>query len=110
MPRLLRLYITSVAVGFVLAICFTLLLIALDVAHLRHLIAHSSGGVLAVVMLVAFHTILFSGVQFAYVVMRLAEKSAGPTGGKRQMTLKPSRILARSQAVTAPAAQGSAGK
>lgn len=110
MPRLLRLYITSVAVGFALAICFTLLLIALDVAHLRHLITHSSGGAIAVAMLVVFHTILFSGVQFGYAVMRLAAKGAGPTGGKRQMILNPAPGLARNQAVTAPSGSGGAGK
>ncbi|MDF3605479.1 hypothetical protein PE067_04525 [Paracoccus sp. DMF-8] len=110
MPRLLRLYLASVAVGFALAICFTLLLIALDVGHLRHLVTHTSGGAIAVAMLVAFHTILFSGVQFGYAVMRLARKDAGPRGGKRRMTLNPAPIPARNQAVAAPAAAGATDK
>ena len=37
-----------------------------------------------VVMLVWFHTILFSGVQFGYRVMRLGRDSEGK-GGRRQL-------------------------
>lgn len=84
MPRLVRLYLHSIAAGLALAVMFTALLIGLDVAHLRHLVTHGGGaGVLAVIMLIAFNTIVFSGVQFGIAVMRLAE-SPPPRGGKRQ--------------------------
>lgn len=86
MPRLLRLYRNSVLTGFLLALCFTNLLLFLDVAGLWHLVTHVRGGVVAVVMLVVFHTILFSGVQFAYVVMRLSAKGPGRPGGRRVRT------------------------
>lgn len=84
MPQLVRLYIVNVAVGFVLALVFTGLLIALDVANLRHLVVASQGaGVIAVVMLVVFNTLLFAGVQFGIAVMRMADRPKPPRGGRR---------------------------
>lgn len=83
MPPLVRLYIRSVALGFALAVLFTALLIGLDVAHLRHLVLSSPLGWLAALMLAVFNGILFSGVQFGFVVMRMAE-SRPPGGGRRQ--------------------------
>ena len=85
MPRLLRLYLISIAIGFVLSFVFTTLLLVLDVAGLWHLVTSTRGGVIAVIMLLWFHTLLFSGVQFGYAVMRLAEKSGGG-GGKTSRT------------------------
>lgn len=84
MPQLLRLYMFSVLTGFLLSIAFTALLLMLDIAHLRHLVMASSGGFVAVIMLVVFHTILFSGVQFGYRVMRLARNDEQGPRGRRQ--------------------------
>ncbi|WP_299360039.1 hypothetical protein [uncultured Paracoccus sp.] len=85
MPQLVRLYIVNVAIGFALALVFTGLLIAVDVAHLRHLVLGSGGaGVIALVMLVVFNTLLFAGVQFAIAVMRMADRKAPPAGGRRE--------------------------
>ncbi|MDO5646450.1 hypothetical protein [Paracoccus sp. (in: a-proteobacteria)] len=81
MPKLVRLYIVSVLIGIVLAMIFTALLIVLDVARLRHLIASSDMGWLAVFMLVFFNSIIFASVQFAIAVMSLADGSGG--GGRR---------------------------
>jgi len=83
MPRLVRLYILSIAIGFVLALAFTGLLLALDVASLRHLVFATRGGWIAVLMLVVFHTILFSGVQFGIRIMLMAGGD-GPYGGMRR--------------------------
>ncbi|WP_199260487.1 hypothetical protein [Paracoccus binzhouensis] len=83
MPQLVRLYLVSIAIGFALALAFTGLLLALDVAGLRHLTAATRGGWIAVLMLVVFHTILFSGVQFGIRVMLMAQ-GEGPRGGLRQ--------------------------
>ncbi|WP_062560876.1 hypothetical protein [Paracoccus aminovorans] len=87
MPRLVRLYILSIAIGFVLALAFTGLLLALDVASLRHLVFATRGGWIAVLMLVVFHTVLFSGVQFGIRIMLMAGGD-GPHGGRR----RPSRV------------------
>ncbi len=73
MTALVRMYIRNVAIGFVLALVFTGALLALNVANLWHLVTHTQGGVIAVIMLVVFNTIVFAGVQFAIAVMRMAE-------------------------------------
>lgn len=83
MPQLVRLYIVSIAIGFALALAFTTLLLVLDVAGLRHLISATRGGWIAVLMLIVFHTILFSGTQFGIGVMLMANQG-GPGGGLRQ--------------------------
>jgi hypothetical protein len=83
MPQLVRLYIISIAIGFALALAFTGMLIALDVAGLRHLVSSTGGGWIAVAMLVLFHGVLFSGVQFAIRIMLMAEDGP-PRSGLRQ--------------------------
>lgn len=82
MPRLVRLYIQSVALGFLIAAVFTAGLLWLDVAGLGHLVAGSSIGWIAVTMLVVFNGIVFSAVQFAFRIMGLAEEDDGPKGGR----------------------------
>ncbi len=83
MPQLVRLYLFSIAIGFALALVFTGLLIWLDVAGLRHLTGAARGGWVAVLMLVVFHAVLFSGVQFAIRIMLMAGDD-GPRGGHRR--------------------------
>jgi len=73
MPKLIRLYITQVLVGFALALAFVALLLALDVGGLRHLVLETDMGWLGGVMLVVFHGIIFAGVQFGISIMRMAE-------------------------------------
>jgi hypothetical protein len=82
MPALVRLYIRQVAIGFALAAVFTALLLWFDVAGLRHLVTHTAEGPLAVLLLVVFNGIVFSGVQFGIAVMRMAEPP--PAGGSRR--------------------------
>lgn len=81
MPRLVRLYIVNVLIGLVLAVCFTGLLLLLDVGGLRHLVLGSASGWLAGLMLIVFNCIVFSGVQFGFAIMRLAD-SPPPSGGR----------------------------
>lgn len=83
MPKLIRLYIVNIAIGFLLAVIFTAALIGLNIANLRHLVTSVSSGWVAVAMLVAFHTVLFAGVQFAIAVMRMAEDPGRPGPGRR---------------------------
>ena len=83
MPKLVRLYIISIAIGLALAVAFVGVLVALDVAGLRHLMSSTRGGWIAVLMMVFFHGVLFSGVQFAIRIMLMAEDD-GPKGGLRQ--------------------------
>jgi hypothetical protein len=73
MPKLVRLYITSVLIGLGLAVAFVGLLLGFDVAGLRHLVLETEMGWLGGVMLLAFNGIVFAGVQFGVAIMRMAE-------------------------------------
>lgn len=97
MPKLIRLYIVNVAIGFGLAVAFTAMLIGFDIANLRHLVFADQLGWVAVIMLVVFHTVLFAGVQFAIAVMRLASDDKNGGGGRRV------RIFTERARVTQPA-------
>lgn len=81
MPKLIRLYITQVAWGFVISAVFVGVLLALNVANLRHLITSSEIGLIALVMIWFMNGIVFAGVQFAYKIMSMAEKPHGPRRG-----------------------------
>lgn len=73
MPKLVRLYIRSVLIGFGVAGVFTAGLVAFDVAGIGKLILASDIGWVAAAMLVFFNGIVFAAVQFGLSVMALAE-------------------------------------
>ncbi|WP_204114845.1 hypothetical protein [Shimia biformata] len=83
MPRLVRLYIRQVLIGFAVSAAFVALLLGFNVANLWHLVTATSGGTIAVVMLWIFNGIVFAGVQFSISVMNMAEKNDPPGGGRR---------------------------
>ena len=83
MPKLVRMYIKNVLIGFAIAAAFVALLIGFDIGGLRHLLTSSSAGYLALVMLWFANGIVFAGVQFAIAVMAMREKPGGPCGGLR---------------------------
>lgn len=91
MPRLIRLYIINVLVGFLLSAAFVGLLLWFDVAGLRGLIFGSSAGFIALVMLWVFNGIVFAGVQFSIRIMMMADRGK-PSGGKRQRSAPPDAI------------------
>lgn len=82
MPKLVKLYIRHVLIGFGLAGVFVALLLWLNVGNLWHLVSTSDVGLIAVFMLFMGHAIVFSGVQFAITIMRMGEDDE-PKGGKR---------------------------
>jgi hypothetical protein len=84
MPKLIRLYIVSVAIGFAISAAFAALLIGFDVARLGHLVLGTEGGWLAGLMLLMFNGVVFSGVQFGIAVMGMAERKEPPSGGLRR--------------------------
>ncbi len=96
MPKLVRLYVVNVLIGFALALAFVTSLVWLDVANLRHLILETDKGYLAFALLVLSNGIVFAGAQFAIAVMRLAEDVDRPSGGHRapRGTLQPIRVEA----------------
>ena len=84
MPKLVRLYIESVFVGFALAGIFAGLLVWQDVGGLGRLIYGSDVGGLALVLLLVLNGTLFSAAQFGIRVMALDSDtgSDGGTGGR----------------------------
>ncbi|MCI2398568.1 hypothetical protein [Aliiroseovarius subalbicans] len=83
MPKLVRLYIKQVLIGFGLSGIFVAGLLYTNVGNLWHLVSTSDMGLIAVIMLFMFHGIVFAGVQFAIVIMRMGEEGGKPSGGKR---------------------------
>ncbi len=84
MPKLIRVYIIQVLIGFGLAAVFVGLLLWLDVGNLRHLVMASDIGWLAVLMLFIFNGLVFAGVQFSITIMRMAEDEKPKGGGLRK--------------------------
>lgn len=82
MPKLIKMYITQVLIGFAIAAAFVGALLFFNVANLWHLVTHTQGGVVAVAILWFANGIVFSGVQFAIRIMGMAESDGG-SGGKR---------------------------
>ncbi len=96
MPKLIRLYIISVTIGFGLAGVFVGLMLWFNVANLWHLVSTSDKGLLAVIILWASNGIVFAGVQFAIAVMNMADKDDDePRGGLRAPNIERPRVLAR---------------
>jgi hypothetical protein len=81
MPELIRLYIRSVALGFVVSGAFTAALVWWDVVGIGRLILGSEIGWVAAMMMVVFNGIVFSAVQFAFKIMAMAEDDQRPKGG-----------------------------
>lgn len=81
MPKLIRLYVTHVLIGFALSALFTGLLLWLNVANLWSLVSRSDMGLVAVGMLWFTNGIVFAGVQFGWAVMNMAETPKGPRRG-----------------------------
>ena len=91
MPKLIRLYIVNVLIGFAISALFLGLILALDVAGLRHLMLQSPSGWLAGFAFFFLNGIVFAGVQFGIAVMRLAEDDNRPSGGGLRQVLRPVR-------------------
>ena len=91
MPKLIRLYIVNVAIGFALAGVFVGMLLWFNIANLWHLISTSDKGWLAVLILWVANGIIFAGVQFAIAVMKMKDDDDddGPGGGRRIRVMEP---------------------
>lgn len=81
MPKLIRLYVTQVLIGFALSAVFVALLLSLNVAQLGDLVSRSESALLAVFLLWFMNGIVFAGVQFAWKIMSMAEDPSGPRRG-----------------------------
>ncbi len=72
MPKLIRLYIQQVLIGFFAAAVLVALLLWFNVANLWTLVSHSDIGLMAVGLLWLFNGIVFGAVQFGIAIMRMA--------------------------------------
>lgn len=97
MPKLIRLYIVNVAIGFALALGFVSALVWFNVANLGHLVLDTEMGWLAFLMLLVSNGIVFAGAQFAIAVMQMAEKDEGPKGGRPMRNLVPVRVTVEAE-------------
>lgn len=88
MPRLVRLYIRQVLIGFGLSAAFVAMLLTANVANLWHLVQNSADGPLAVFMLFMFNGIVFSGVQFGIAIMRLQGDDTTGSGPKDPVAIE----------------------
>lgn len=82
LPKLIRMYILNVLIGFGISAVFVAGLILFDVGGLRNLLTGSSAGIMAIALMWFANGIVFAGVQFAIAVMRLREDDR-PGGGTR---------------------------
>ena len=84
MPKLVRLYLVNIAIGFGLAAVFVAMILWFNIGNLWHLVTHSDKGWLAVLILWVANGIVFAGVQFAIAVMRMKDDDDDePRGGHR---------------------------
>ncbi len=89
MPKLIKLYIVNVAIGFALAGVFVGLLLWFNIANLWHLVSTSDKGLLAVVVLWLANGVIFAGVQFGIAVMRMKDDDDDePRGGNKAPSLE----------------------
>ena len=102
MPKLVRLYIVNVAIGFALAGVFVAALVWLDIANLGHLVLETRHGWIGGLMLFVSNGVIFAGAQFAIAVMRMADRDEGPRGGSKAPHLVPVRVTARAAAKGKP--------
>ena len=81
MPKLVKLYIRNVLIGFAVAALFVAMLLWFNVMNLWHLVSTSDVGIMAVVVLWFAHGIVFAGVQFGWAVMAMAGRDDDHRGG-----------------------------
>jgi hypothetical protein len=81
-PDLIKLYIKSCAIGLAASAVFVALLLGFDVVGLRGLVAGSSMGIVAVLMMWVFNGIVFAGVQFGISIMSMADDDDDDEGGR----------------------------
>lgn len=90
MPKLIRLYIINVVIGFVLAAIFVSMLLYFNIANLWHLVTTSDKGWIAVLALFVSTGVVFAGVQFAIAVMRMGDDDDDePRGGLKERIARP---------------------
>ncbi|MBL4629269.1 MAG: hypothetical protein JKY00_14775 [Roseicyclus sp.] len=81
MPDHMRLILRHAAYGGVIAMAFIGALLVLNVGNLWHLVTHTTGGPLALVVMTVFCWITFGSVQIGIRIMTMGDDKGG--GGTR---------------------------
>lgn len=71
MPKLIKVYLQQIAIGFALSGVFTAILLYMNVGNLGHLVFNSSDGLLGLFLIFFFNGLVFAAVQFAIRIMRM---------------------------------------
>lgn len=74
MPKLIKVYLQQIVIGFGLSAVFTVILLYMNVANLRHLVFNSSEGLLGLFLIFFFNGLVFAGVQFGIRIMRMGHE------------------------------------
>ncbi|TVS05439.1 MAG: hypothetical protein EA407_02320 [Rhodobacteraceae bacterium] len=88
MPKLIKVYIQQVAIGFALSAVFTVILIWFDVAGLQRLLLNSPDGWLGTFLIFFFNGLVFAGVQFAIRIMRMGHEDDDDDDDDRGMPVR----------------------
>ncbi|PTX56674.1 hypothetical protein C8N43_1336 [Litoreibacter ponti] len=91
MPTHIKFMLRHAALGSLAGLVFSVLLVWLDVAGLRHLVLATADGPLAFTIMVVLFASTFGGVQIAIAVMAQQEPPAPPKG-PRPNALVPVRV------------------
>lgn len=86
MPKLIKVYIQQVAIGFGLSAIFTIILLTMNVGNLGHLVFNSPDGYLGAFLIFFFNGLVFAAVQFGIKIMRMGyedDDDDEPRGGTR---------------------------
>lgn len=99
MPKLIKVYLQQVAIGFGLSAIFTAILLFMNVGNLAHLVFNSADGLLGGFLIFFFNGLVFAAVQFGIRIMRMGfedDDDDEPRGGTRvrHTDLIPIRIKA----------------
>ena len=97
LPRVVRLYILSCMIGFVLSAVFTAGVLWLDIAGIGHLVQSVSGGYLAAIVFFMLNGIVFAGVEtgIAIMMMDYDDDDSSPRRGVAMPVLVPATIRKR---------------
>lgn len=99
MPKLIRLYIQQVLIGFGLSALFTVILIYFNIGNLQRLVFGSGDGLLGLFLIFFFNGLVFAGVQFAIRIMGMGQEDDDDDDDQRGMPIRgdlvPVRISVR---------------
>jgi hypothetical protein len=92
MPKLVKLYIQQIFIGFGLSAIFTAILIYFDIGNLQRLVFGSSDGLLGLFLIFFFNGLVFAGVQFAIRIMRMGYEDDDDDDDDRGMPIRMSDL------------------